>query len=177
MANTYFTARLVQDPGRVTMTPTGNTNEYDLARAEGNVTEPGTPFNADTFNRIANQIIEDAVNEAIASIIPVYGEITANSNWTQGRIQYTRTGGMVVVQVVNLRRATATGGTAVLVGTLPEGFRPKQGVNGYGQQALSSGALVNIGSYYILPNGEVYVSTSNSVPTYGANGTVVFAAA
>ena len=121
--------------------------------------------------------IYNIIDKIITSIIPVYGEITANSNWTQGRIQYTRTGGMVVVQIINLRRTTATGGSAVLVGTLPEGFRPKQGVNGYGQQTLSSGALVDIGSYYILTNGEVYVSTSNSIPSYGANGTVVFAAA
>lgn len=37
--------------------------------------------------------------------------------------------------------------------------------------------LYNIIDKIILTNGEVYVSTSNSVPTYGANGTVVFAAA
>lgn len=69
MANTYFTDRVVQYPGRVTMTPTGNTNEYDLARAEGNVTEQGTPFNADTFNGIANQIIADAVAEAVPDAV------------------------------------------------------------------------------------------------------------
>lgn len=55
MAN-YFTDRVVQYPGRVTMTPTGNTNEYDLARSEGNVTSEGTPFNAAKFNEIANTI-------------------------------------------------------------------------------------------------------------------------
>lgn len=70
MANTYFTDRVVQYPGRVTMTPTGNTNEYDLARAEGNVTTQGTPFNADTFNRIANQIIADATDAAVAEAVP-----------------------------------------------------------------------------------------------------------
>lgn len=69
MANTYFTDRVVQYPGRVTMTPTGNTNEYDLARAEGNVTEAGTPFNADAFNSIANQIIADAVAEAVPDAV------------------------------------------------------------------------------------------------------------
>ena len=70
MANTYFTDRVVQYPGRVTMTPTGNTNEYDLARAEGNVTEQGTPFNADTFNSIANQILSDATDAAVAEAVP-----------------------------------------------------------------------------------------------------------
>lgn len=55
MAN-YFTDRVVQYPGRVTMTPTGNENEYDFARSEGNVTSEGTPFSAAKFNEIANTI-------------------------------------------------------------------------------------------------------------------------
>lgn len=79
MANTYFTDRVVQYPGRVTMTPTGNENEYDLARAEGNVTEAGTPFNADTFNEIANQIIADAVAEAVPEAV---NEVIASEEFT-----------------------------------------------------------------------------------------------
>lgn len=78
MANSYFTDRVVQYPGRVTMTPTGNTNEYDLARAEGNVTKQGTPFNADTFNEIANQIIADAV-EAVGKHVTETG---TSNGWT-----------------------------------------------------------------------------------------------
>lgn len=65
MASTFFTDRVVQYPGRVTMTPTGNTNEYDIARAEGNVTEPGTPFNAEAFNGIADEIIQIADDNII----------------------------------------------------------------------------------------------------------------
>lgn len=49
MAN-YFSDRVVQYPGRVTMTPTGSSDTYDMARAEGNVTAQGSPFNAETFN-------------------------------------------------------------------------------------------------------------------------------
>ena len=49
MAN-YFTDRVAQYPGRVTMTPTGQSDTYDMARAEGTVTTPGSPFNAETFN-------------------------------------------------------------------------------------------------------------------------------
>lgn len=82
MANTYFTNRAVQYPGRVTMTPTGNENEYDLARAEGNVTEPGTPFNADTFNEIANQILADAV----AEILNLFGKTLWSGSITSGDI-------------------------------------------------------------------------------------------
>lgn len=49
MAN-YFSDRVVQYPGRVTMTPTGSSDTYDMARAEGAVTNPGSPFNAEIFN-------------------------------------------------------------------------------------------------------------------------------
>lgn len=46
----YFSDRVAEFPGRVTMTPTGQSDTYDMARAEGAVTEPGSPFNAATFN-------------------------------------------------------------------------------------------------------------------------------
>lgn len=46
----YFTDRVVQYPGRVTLTPTGASDTYDMARAEGTVTNPGSPLNAETFN-------------------------------------------------------------------------------------------------------------------------------
>lgn len=49
MAN-FFTDRVVEHPGRVTLTATGGSDEYDVDRSEGTVTTPGTPFNATTFN-------------------------------------------------------------------------------------------------------------------------------
>lgn len=49
MAN-YFKDRVVEHPGRVTLTPTGGTNEYDVDRAEGTVSEAGSPINAATLN-------------------------------------------------------------------------------------------------------------------------------
>lgn len=53
----FFKNRVVQYPGRVRMTPvSGETNIYDMERAEGTVTEAGTPFNAATFNGIANAV-------------------------------------------------------------------------------------------------------------------------
>lgn len=54
MAN-FFTDRVVEHPGRVTLTPTGGSNEYDIDRSEGTVTTAGTPFNAQTFNGMLDQ--------------------------------------------------------------------------------------------------------------------------
>lgn len=44
----FFKDRLVEHPGRITLTDvlTGEENTYDMARAEGNITEPGTLLNA-----------------------------------------------------------------------------------------------------------------------------------
>ena len=67
MAN-YFTDRVVEYPGRVIMTPVqGEANTYDMSRAEGNVTTEGTPFNAETFNGIADDIIEEADDNIITA--------------------------------------------------------------------------------------------------------------
>lgn len=54
MAN-FFTDRVVEHPGRITLTPTGGSNEYDVDRSEGTVTTAGTPFNASTFNGMLDQ--------------------------------------------------------------------------------------------------------------------------
>lgn len=54
MAN-FFTDRVVEHPGRITLTATGGSDEYDVDRAEGTVTTAGTPFNATTFNGMLDQ--------------------------------------------------------------------------------------------------------------------------
>lgn len=68
MAFTGFTDRVVQYPGRVTMVPVqGEANTYDMSRSEGTVTTEGTPFNAATFNSIADDIIQEADDNIITS--------------------------------------------------------------------------------------------------------------
>lgn len=55
----YFTDRVVEYPGRIQLTAvSGQTDVYDVERAEGAVTDEGTPFNAATFNQIAQNIID-----------------------------------------------------------------------------------------------------------------------
>lgn len=68
MAFTGFTDRVVQYPGRVVMNPvSGEANTYDMSRAEGTVTAEGTPFNAETFNGMADDIIQAADDNIITS--------------------------------------------------------------------------------------------------------------
>lgn len=66
MAFNTFVDRVVQYPGRVIMTPvSGEANTYDMSRAEGTVTTEGTRFNSDTFNGIADEIIQTADDNII----------------------------------------------------------------------------------------------------------------
>lgn len=90
MAN-YFVDRVVQHPGRVTMTPVaGQTDTYDLARAEGTVTEVGTPFNADTFNGIADELTSDIVDLISGRVW--YGTCPTASSGTTDKIVTVDTG-------------------------------------------------------------------------------------
>lgn len=66
MAFNTFVDRVVQYPGRVIMTPVaGEANTYDMSRAEGDVATEGTRFNAQTFNGIADEIIQTADDNII----------------------------------------------------------------------------------------------------------------
>ena len=69
MAFNGFTDRVVQYPGRIILTPVqGEANTYDMSRAEGTVTADGTPFNAETFNGIADDIIQTADDNIITDV-------------------------------------------------------------------------------------------------------------
>ena len=108
MAN-YFTDRAVQYPGRVMLTPVdGQADVYDMTREEGTVAEIGTPFNADTFNGIAQDIIDQIPDKSLL----YYGSCeTAQSTQTktvacQG-FELT-TGATVVVYFANGNTYTGT---------------------------------------------------------------------
>lgn len=57
MAN-FFTDRFVEYPGRVKLTATGNTDEYDMTRSEGSVYADGTPLNAENLNNAMQDVID-----------------------------------------------------------------------------------------------------------------------
>lgn len=59
-----FVNRVVEHPGRVVLDPvSGETNTYDMTRAEGEVTEEGTPLNAENLNSVISEMISDAIAE------------------------------------------------------------------------------------------------------------------
>ncbi len=70
-----FVDRVVEYPGRVTLTPTGNPDEYDVARSEGTVTEEGTPLNATNLNTIIQDMIDNALAPYTSAL-----DVDANNN-------------------------------------------------------------------------------------------------
>lgn len=55
-----LTDRIVEHPGRVKLTPVaGEENTYDVERAEGEVTQPGTELNSENLNNAFGMITEE----------------------------------------------------------------------------------------------------------------------
>lgn len=76
-----FADRVVQYPGRITLKNVADPNDvktYDVARAEGEETNPGTPLNAENLNAE----IADAVDAAMQEF-----DIDANGNVKVRNIQ------------------------------------------------------------------------------------------
>lgn len=89
MAN-YFIDRVVEHPGRVSITPVAGESSFataeingtalnlgssssgvvaDVLRAEGTVTEAGTPLNAENLNGGINSMIEDSAGELVRACV------------------------------------------------------------------------------------------------------------
>ena len=82
MAN-FFTDRSVEFPGRYRLTPTEDTNIYDLVRQEGTIYNAGTPLNAEHLNGAMQEVIDQipAANVFIAEKdTTTYAEVTAALN-------------------------------------------------------------------------------------------------
>lgn len=79
MAN-FFTDRSVEFPGRYRLTPTEDTNVFDLVRQEGTIYNAGTPLNAENLNGAMQEVIDQipAANVFIAEKdTTTYAEVTA----------------------------------------------------------------------------------------------------
>jgi len=120
----YFVDRVTEHPGRVQLTAvSGQTDVYDMERAEGAVTEAGTPFNAATFNAIAQDILD---------------KITAQAN------RITELENRETVKTVTVSSGSVSIG-AGLFGAIQIQFTPPAGYKavGIGQVVLTaSGALI-----------------------------------
>jgi len=68
---TNWTARIRQYANRMTLTPTGNTNEYDKVQVEGTITIAGTPINPTNLQNMDDQIelLSDEILEDSRSLI------------------------------------------------------------------------------------------------------------
>ena len=78
-----FVDRVVQHPNRVRLTPvSGETNVYDMTRAEGTITTPGTPLNKKNLTNEVKTLISTAMAKVNAALT-----IDASGNVTMRNIQ------------------------------------------------------------------------------------------
>lgn len=169
----YFTDRVVQHPGRIKLTPvTGQADTYDMERAEGTVTTPGTPFNAATFDGVAQDIIDQ---------MPIDGMHYGTSDSTAGSSTKTVscagfqlfTGAAITVKFTN--ESTYTGTTYLNVNsTGAKAIRFKSGSSPGNIAGLwAAGASVTFiydGNYWLIPN--VGLNATNFLAGEHAGGSV-----
>lgn len=93
-----FVDRVVEYPGRVTLTATGNPDEYDVTRSEGTVTEEGTPLNATNLN----SIIQDMIDTTIG---PISSALTIDGN---GNVHFRNLQSGSVLMKVTTAKTTVT---------------------------------------------------------------------
>lgn len=125
----FFADRNVQYPGRVTLTIPGDEEgtTYDVTRSEGTITTAGTPFKADTFNRIADEIMDVGQENADLVAKMLTSTLTANSTYfSDGTIKYGQIGNMVIVYVFGTTSASlpANNTRVISTGNMTSGLRP-----------------------------------------------------
>lgn len=130
----FYTDRIVQYPGRITLTDTtyGNQNTYDVDRAEGTITRDGTPFNADSFNRIADEILDIEQYNADLIADELTQTLTANTSYFTGSIKYDKIGSLVIVYVSVSTTAAISAGTSrgLSSSAIASAYRPATQANG-----------------------------------------------
>lgn len=137
-------ARDVQYPGRKILTPTGNTNEYDVTRSEGTVSAEGDILSAENLNdmeqRILTAILATAngtngdANNALklgglaaslyphTDVIDSQNALTLLNGWTAswGSLDIRRFGRVVMIGF----DGAFNGAANTIIANLPDGWNP-----------------------------------------------------
>lgn len=86
MALNQFVDRVVEHPGRYTLTDTGGSvlGTYDLSRDEGTITEAGTPLNAANMNLVVDEV--NNINDRLDAFLYVetYSKVSSSTPITPG---------------------------------------------------------------------------------------------
>ena len=81
-----FVDRVVEHPGRYTLTDTGGSvlGTYDLSRDEGTITEAGTPLNAANMNLVVDEVND--INDRLDAFLYVetYSKVSSSTPITPG---------------------------------------------------------------------------------------------
>ena len=114
--------RIVQYPERIILTPTGNTNEYDKSRSEGNITQAGDILSAENFSDLETRIAEEfEVTPEISSgtWTPAYYAGTTPVNVTTTQASYVKIGKMVLITLATAGSDLISDSGAITIDGLP----------------------------------------------------------
>lgn len=168
----WFKDRVVQYPGRVRMINPSTLEEstVDLARAEGTITTEGTPFSADRFNRIADEMLDIGYRNSKLLANMLANSQAVNSTYFNTDInfgiKYDIVDSLFVVAVDVAIISTFSGYSRVVSsGSLPSSMRPSSTKYGYLRDADGDAALDYSKPY-------IQVNTSGSVSLYTNGATI-----
>ena len=166
-----FTDRHVTSPGRIQLIDEefGTSKYYDMYRAEGTVLTEGTPFNADTFNRLFDELAN--AGQPFADYIAqehLSNALAVNTEMFTGSIKYGLIGSMVVVYVNVTSTATLFENKTISSEALPAAYRPSTSVLG-DWRSISSMERYTVPMLQVNLNGNVQFivndSTTGTVPS------------
>ena len=148
----YFTDRIVEYPGRINLIDVdyGTLSLVDVERAEGRITDPGTPFEADTFNRIADEMLDVGQFNADLIAAELTKTLSVNTTYWNGTIKYDKIGSLVIVYVSGTTSSPIGPGTVRTLSSssIETAYRPSATISEIARD---------------IPTGLLQVSTSGSV--------------
>jgi hypothetical protein len=159
--------RNAEFPGRRLLTPTGNPNEFDVARSEGTITTAGDNFNADNMNDLENRISSGFAfprgtwNPSITT-----GGGTPTVTYTKRMGEYYRIGDLCFVSCVVGFNCTAATSGIVRITNLPATASAETNlVPGWASNGASPGPY----TYITYGGGQPYVQVFYTANNTSAN--------
>lgn len=117
----------------------------------------GTPITAAELNRLENAIssLTTAVNNLQDSVSRLESDYVRN-NVGSGSFEFCRVGGIVIMNMYNITAKVSGSWGTTLVGTVPEGFRPKNQLRQRCQVANTDSDRSS--GLWVKSSGEMYIA-------------------
>ena len=169
-----FTDRQVAAPGRIKLIDEEfeTAKIYTMYREEGSVLVEGTPFNAETFNRLFDELAD--AGQAFADFVAanyLNNSLSVNSDYFSGSIKYGKLGSLVVVYVNVTTSAVLYENKNISTDTLPSDYRPGTSKQG-DWRSISNSSNFRIPMLQTNSNGSIQFIVNNTSGTISEGRTM-----